>query len=97
VEISSVSSYSTGSSTLITFDVLFGGEFASSSLAITSASTLSTALSVQLADNDSNINRAIQTYSAAPSDAVSAASSTAVSSITLTISMVIVMMLMKQW
>jgi hypothetical protein len=101
VEISSVSLYGTGatagSSTLITFDVLFGGEFSSSSLAITSASTLNTALNVQLADNDSKINRAIQTYSAAPSDSVSAASYTSISSITLTISMVIAMMLMKQW
>lgn len=80
VEFVSAASQSS-STTVVTFDLLSGGQFTASGLAITSGDTYTAAVLAQLADQDSTLNRGTYTYAAATTGVSAAPSRTAPASI----------------
>jgi hypothetical protein len=62
----------------VNFDVLLGGEFKASPLALSTSESLSTAIMAQLSSSDSALNRGTQSYAADNSTSLSGSSRTAV-------------------
>jgi hypothetical protein len=75
---------SSGSGSKVSFDVLFGGLFPSSSLSLTTAAALTATLSEQLDNSDSSLNRGTNSYSSDISAAPHMASTNGAIAITVT-------------
>jgi len=94
VEVTGVTASGTGSR--VAFDILFGGQFVTSSTSFSTASALTAALNDQLEDSDSSLSRGTNTFSASD---VSAAYHmiSGTSTLTITVATIVATLMARYW